>query len=154
MDRSWVTALLLVVAMLFSGCADRDRAGDGASPGVSPTTGPASPPGLIYCGTEQLGQGSVTLDARARDCLIQAYTRGEPVMFESTRPTIEGDPITTRIVVLGAGSVRLGIDVTRDRFSAPADRRVHTYACTTLTQQSGGQGIEISGCGTDGPFLV
>ena len=66
----------------------------------------------------------------ARECFWQAYRAQRPAEFVSTRPTTEGDPITTIYRVLGAGRVEIFIDSTQDRFSAGGWQRLD---CTRLT---------------------
>ena len=53
--------------------------------------------------------------------------------------------------MVGAGDVRVVVDMTEDKFSAPADRVVRTYRCTTLqrTQINGLRPLSAGGC-TDG----
>lgn len=92
------------------------------------------------------------LDGVARDCLLRAFQAGRPARFTTTRPTIEGDPITTRVEVLGPADVRVTIDMTKDRFSAPSDRVLRTYRCTTLVGGAASgvlRPLVVSGC-TDG----
>jgi hypothetical protein len=132
-----------------------------ASPDASATARPVATGStgvLTDCGIERLAQGAPALDGAARDCLWQAYQRQDGAVFTSIAPTIEGDPIAMHVAVLGAGDVRLEVDSTRDRFSAPADRRVHTYRCTTLSIRPGSGDLpgrfEVSGCGAVGPFVV
>lgn len=110
------------------------------------------PPTVVEdCGAEVRKQGATTLDDRARDCLLRAFQAGTAATFTSTRPTIEGDPIVTRIDVVGTSDIRVIVDMTKDKFSAPADRVVRTYRCTTLTrtQVNGLRPLSVTGC-TDG----
>lgn len=114
------------------------------------------PPVVEDCGTEVRKQGATTLDDRARDCLLRAFQAGTAATFTTTRPTIEGDPIVTRVDVVEAGDVRLVVDMTKDKFSAPADRVVRTYRCTMLqrTQVNGLRPLSDTGCTDRAAFEV
>ena len=130
-----------------------------ATPTATPTVGPptltptAAPrPPVEDCGTELRRQGATSLDDAGRDCLMRAYQTGTLATFTTSRPTIEGDPIVTRLEVLGRSDVRVTVDNTKDKFSAPANRVVRTYRCTTLahgTTTGGLRPFVVSGC-TDG----
>jgi hypothetical protein len=125
--------------------------GTPAAPPVTPTL----PPTFEDCGTEALPQGATALDDRGRDCILRAFAAGEPAAFTTTRPTTEGDPITTRIEVVGVAEVRVSVDATRDRFSAPVDRVVKTYVCTMLssvTSIGGTRQLSVTGCAGGAAF--
>ena len=68
-----------------------------------------------------------------RTCFWSAYQQHHPAEFISTRPTTEGDPITTIFRVLPTGSVEIFMDLTQDKFSSPADRIWKRFTCRTLS---------------------
>lgn len=159
--KPFATALFaLTAAFVLAGCEDEppiapptNTAIATATPTRTPTpTVDVSPPAVEGCGIEDLPQGAAALDGVARDCLLRAFQAGRPARFTTTRPTIEGDPITTRVEVLGPADLRVTVDMTRDRFSAPSDRVVRTYRCTTLTRGVATGALRpliVNGC-TDG----
>lgn len=72
---------------------------------------------LPSCGEEVLGQGDAG-DAEARSCLLEAFREGRGAELVSTRPTIEGDPVTRYVRVHPNGVVEIFVDATRDRFGS------------------------------------
>jgi hypothetical protein len=78
---------------------------------------------LDACGTELLDQGEPH-DETVRRCLLEAHEAGLGAEMISTRPTIEGDLITTFTRVHENGVVELFIDATRDRFGSGVWERV------------------------------
>lgn len=134
-------------------CEDVNDAAGAREPG----TPPASVTSLVTpvpapvrdCGTEVLRQDARPVDEAARDCVRQAFTAGTRAVFAVTRPTVEGDPVTTRVEVLGAGRLRVSVDRRADRFSVASDGRVQTFDCTSLgtfTTEDGTRLLEVSGC--------
>lgn len=78
---------------------------------------PAEPPNeVLVCGEEVAGH-SGPLNVAARECFWSAYQQRRPAQFQTTRPTIEGDPVTWTYSVRADGVVELTIDSRRDRFS-------------------------------------
>jgi len=122
-----------------------------------PTPTPAS--GLRQCGTEtkvtmRPGEGK---DAAARDCLWQAYRAGQPARFTTTAITVEGDPITFDIAVVGPGWIAITVN-SADTFGA---RGVFNHTCATMDRQpaqSGGAndpaGFRLSDCDAAGQGFV
>jgi hypothetical protein len=85
------------------------------------------------CGSEHSGLAdSGNLEGRA--CFWTAYQEHRPAEFISTRPTTEGDPITTIYRVLPGGSVELFIDSTQDTWGS--GKWAHA-TCRTLSPQVG-----------------
>jgi len=85
------------------------------------------------CGVERGGHdGPWNIEGRA--CFWQAYRARRPAEFISTRPTIEGDPITSIYRVLPDGSVEVFIDSTQDTFGS--GKWSHA-TCRTLSEQVG-----------------
>ncbi|MDG4788807.1 hypothetical protein O7626_23260 [Micromonospora sp. WMMD1102] len=87
----------------------------------------------IDCGTFKLAQGE-QLPGSAVRCLTGAAAAGEPAHLQETRPTVEGDPITTTYIVDAQGQVRVVFDTRADRFGSG---KVHLQSCTGLTQVDG-----------------
>jgi len=71
---------------------------------------------LPSCGQETRTQTG-RLNLEARRCFWDAYLAGRPAEFTSTRPTVEGDPITSIYRILAAGSIEVFVDQRRDRYS-------------------------------------
>ena len=85
------------------------------------------------CGVEQAGLGG-PWNVPARTCFWSAYLNGQPAEFTSTRPTIEGAPITTIYRVLGPGQVEIIIDTRQDPYS---NRGWAHLLCPRLIAQEG-----------------
>jgi hypothetical protein len=90
---------------------------------------PTEPP-LHDCGVETATGPNGPWNVEARECFWGPYLQGTPAQFTSTRPTVEGDPITTVFRVYGPGNVEVVEDTTRDRFGAQV---VTLYSCSGLT---------------------
>lgn len=73
---------------------------------------------LPTCGIERLRQGDDGSGSRSRACLADAIAAGRAAELISTRPTVEGDPITTIVRFLTLGRVDVIVDATADRFGA------------------------------------
>ena len=84
---------------------------------------------LPSCGVENATSQNGPWNAEGRSCFLNAYQKGQPAEFTSTRLTIEGDPITSIYRVLGPGKVEIFVDTTRDKFGAPGWTRLD---CATL----------------------
>jgi len=82
-----------------------------------PSPTPASE--LRQCGKEVMvtSKPFEGKDAVARDCLWQAYQAGQPAQFTTTAITVEGDPITFHVTVLGPGWLTVMVN-SADRFGA------------------------------------
>jgi hypothetical protein len=86
---------------------------------LSPVTVPTvvrDRPALPSCG-EETGTQAGSLNPEARQCFWDAYLAKRPAELISTRPTVEGDPVTSIYRILAAGSVEVFVDYRRDRFS-------------------------------------
>jgi len=70
---------------------------------------------LASCGSERAGAAG-PWNVEGRQCLWDAYQAGRPAEFVSTRSSVEGDPVTTTLRLLGSGRVEIYIDGTRDRW--------------------------------------
>ncbi|MHB8890700.1 MAG: hypothetical protein ACYC65_01490 [Candidatus Limnocylindrales bacterium] len=90
---------------------------------------------LPACGVENAGQGG-PWNEDGRACFWAAYRGHTPAEFVSTRPTTEGDPITTIYRVLPDGSVEIFIDSTQDRFAGV--RGWERLTCRTLARFENG----------------
>jgi hypothetical protein len=73
-------------------------------------------PALPSCGQEARTQTD-GLNQEARRCFWDAYLANRPAEFISTRPTVEGDPITSIYRILAAGSIEVFVDQRQDRYS-------------------------------------
>lgn len=74
---------------------------------------------LPACGEETSAHGE-TRNVAARQCLLDAFKAGTKAEFIVTEDTIEGDPITRIIRVLGPSEVQIFVDATRDSFGSGA----------------------------------
>jgi len=106
-----VPALLLPLAV--AACAP--AAPIEATPLDSPFAPPAPSTKIIPCGEFGLPQGK-GLPETAMRCIIDAAAQGRPAGLKETRPTVEGDPISTWYRVRADGSVEVTRDTTKDRF--------------------------------------
>jgi hypothetical protein len=115
----------------FLGVTIKDLAGYiHTLPGPSLGEGAPTEPPAKDCGTETATGPNGPWNIDARECFWALYLQGTPAMFTTTRPTTEGDPITTVFRVYGPGTVEVVEDTTLDRFGAQAVTR---YACSDLT---------------------
>ena len=89
---------------------------------------------LPACGVENAGQMGPWNEA-GRACFWKAYLEHQPSEFVSTRPTAEGDPITTIYRVLPDGSVEVFIDSTQDKWGSG---RWEHLSCRTLAHYENG----------------
>ena len=118
MRRAAAGALL---AMALAGCADFFT--------------PAQPDWIVNrqplesCGVEEISANGLGVNVDARTCLLTAFQSGDGAELISTRPTEEGDPITSYYRVHENGTIELFVDATRDRFGA---RTWERYSCGTL----------------------
>ncbi len=89
---------------------------------------------LPSCGQEVTTQDS-GFDLEGRRCFWDAYLAGRPAEFISTRPSVEGDPITTIYRVLAPGHAEVFTDATKDRFGSGGWEK---RTCRTLRLVKGG----------------
>lgn len=89
---------------------------------------------LTVCGVENAGQRGPWNEA-GRACFWKAYLDHQPAEFVSTRPTTEGDPITTIYRVLPDGSVEVFIDSTQDKWGSG---RWEHLSCRSLAHAENG----------------
>jgi hypothetical protein len=94
--------------------------------------------------------------ASARECLWSAYSSGRAAYWNARGVTIEGDPIPSLLSFDPTRGLDVTRDVTADKFSAQADRRVWSWHCTTLTKRTWATdasrySFELGGCTGDGP---
>jgi hypothetical protein len=68
------------------------------------------------CGEEVAGYNG-PVNVAARECFWAAYEQRRPAEFQTTRPTIEGDPITWTYRIREGGAVEVIIDSRQDMFS-------------------------------------
>jgi len=97
----------------------------------------------IDCGTTDERLGSY--DSTARDCVWNAYTKGEAVHWALRAYTIEGDPIVYTLAFDPRYELVVTRDTTADRFAGAANQRVSTYRCRTMTKSPQGQDISRYG---------
>ncbi len=99
---------------------------------------------LPSCPEERREQGDPP-NAEGRQCLLTAFEEGRPAEFVSTRPTIEGDPITTIYRVWPSAELPVEIfqDATRDRYGSGAWSYV---GCEALEPTDSGEIFEPVGC--------
>ena len=119
--------VLALAAVALVGCAARQPDPTRAE-ALSEPAAVTNRSALPVCGIEKAGQGGPWNDT-GRACFWKAYQDRRPAEFISTRPTTEGDPITTIYRVLPGGAVEIFIDSTQDKFG---DGRWDRLACRTL----------------------
>ncbi len=119
------TVIASALAVLASGCSALSAA----------ATGVAFRKPLPSCGSETTTQDS-GFNVEGRRCFWDAYLAGRPAEFVSTRPSVEGDPITKIYRVLSPGHVEIFIDATKDRFGSGTWEK---YTCRTLHLVKGGR---------------
>ena len=121
--------------------------------------GPSAPPfSGIDCGSSTQGPGS-DYDAVARECVWNAYSRGAAVRWNVRSYTVEGDPIPETLrfdSVLGVVTTR---DMSADKFSNSAGRRIWTWRCVTMTKMAwvtdpSRYSFKLSNCTGDGTTAV
>jgi hypothetical protein len=105
------------------------------------------------CGSTEEMPGT-TYDGRGRDCLWAAWQTSAPARWAVTSRTVEGDP-TPQVLIIENGLLWVRRDMTADRFSAPADRRVWRWACHYMTKQPWATdpsrfSFHLDGCWGDG----
>jgi len=98
----------------------------------------------ITCGKEIIrhGQG---YDQKARDCLWQAYERGDEAQLTTTSYTVEGDPITYALVVLSRDRIQVHRD-SADRFGQSGQL---DFTCKSLDREPNEDGrhhFVLRGC--------
>jgi hypothetical protein len=109
-------AAVLLAGALLAGCDVRPAPSPAAATPVPFASAPVAVRTravLPVCGSED-----ATPNLPARTCFWNAYTAGLPAEFVTTRPTLEGDPITTIFRSLGQGRGQLFVDASADRFGA------------------------------------
>ena len=84
----------------------------------------------VDCGTSDLRH--IGYDAKALDCFWQAFTARRSVIWRATQVTIEGDPIPMTLSFDPKTGLVASRDVTADKFSSQADRRVWTWRCKAI----------------------
>ena len=95
----------------------------------------------------------------ARECVWDAYSRGASVRWSVRSYTDEGDPIPETLrfdSVLGVVTTR---DMSADKFSNSADRRIWTWRCMTMTKMAwitdaSRYSFKLSNCTGDGATTV
>lgn len=85
-------------------------------------------PSLPACGEEGTRYGE-SRNVAARQCLFDAYQQGRTGELIVTETTVEGDPITRIIRVLGTKGVEVFADATHDRYGSG---RWEAYRCSGL----------------------
>jgi len=91
-----------------------------------------------------------------RSCVWDAYSSGKAVRWSVRSYTIDGDPIPGTLRFEPGTGIEVTRDVTADNFSAPADRRVWTWRCGTMTRMTwvtdpSRYSFVLTGCTGDGP---
>ncbi|MGH2491835.1 MAG: hypothetical protein ACRDF9_10020 [Candidatus Limnocylindria bacterium] len=86
----------------------------------------------IDCGTTDERLGS--FDSAARECVWNAYTKGEAVHWTLRAYTIEGDPVPYTVAFNPTSGLVATRDTRADRFGGVGNQRVFTYRCQTMTK--------------------
>ena len=137
----WI-ALPLLALILFPAC-DAPLGGENTSPSPTGEMG-----GVAHFGRTTAAHGDKT-NPGAGEQFIAAYERGEPGSWEYEVTTVEGDPITYRLMYMGEGKrLRLLYDNTRDKFASQEDQRVAEYECEELVENK--EQLRLLGCKGDG----
>jgi len=131
-------ALMWMVLAVLAGCESRP----------APFSG-------IDCGLA-VESVNAPYDLEGRECVWNAYSSGTPVRWQVTSITIEGDPIRQTLKfdrVLGVVVFR---DMSADRFSGQANRRVWTWRCSTMAKaiwatDPSWYSFNLTSCTGDGP---
>jgi len=108
----------------------------------------------IDCGTTEESTPPA-YSASARECLWSAYSSGRAAYWNARGVTTEGDPIPSLLSFDPIRGLDVTRDVTADKFSAQADRRVWSWHCATLTKRpwvtdGSRYSFELGGCTGDG----
>jgi hypothetical protein len=102
--------------------------------------GSAPPPfSGIDCGNSTEGSGT-DYDAEARECVWKAYSNGAAVRWSVRSYTTEGDPIPQTLRFDSALDVVTTRDMTADKFSSSADRRIPDVALCDDDEDGVGHG--------------
>lgn len=130
MQRFFVAAGL---AVLVAGCtlSGPPQPTPSAGPSATPRLGTAA--AMIDCFVIDPGPPA-TYPASGMECVWKAYAARTPVRWAVTQHTIEGDPVPSTIAFDGA-VVMVTRDLSLDRFSGTADRRLWSWRCRTMTQR-------------------
>jgi hypothetical protein len=107
------------------------------------------------CGTTQ-EDSPPNYSAAARECIWTAYSGGRAAHWTVRGVTIEGDPIPATLTFDPARGLDVIRDISADRFSQQADRRVWSWHCPTMTKHvwatdTTRYSFELGGCTGDGP---
>ncbi|GAA1849354.1 DUF4362 domain-containing protein [Asanoa iriomotensis] len=135
--------LALAVTLLLAGCTAQPTLAAG------PTAPPSEPPVELAtqdCGAFIFRQGQ-KVPASVVQCVIEAAEARRPARLVITRPTVEGDPITTSYAVAVDGRVEVTIDARADRFGSG---NVERQTCTGPTVQDA-HGLTFATCSTPEP---
>lgn len=97
-------------------------------------TSAATAVGTVDCGKSDLRPPD-EYDAGAQQCFWTAYSAGRSAQWSVMRYTTEGDP-TPASLTFANGVLMVTRDMTRDRYSNEAGRRVFTWRCTTFQQHA------------------
>ena len=135
-------ALIWTVLVLLAACGPR----------------PVATPPPIDCGSSAQGPGD-DYDAVGRGCVWGAYSSGKAVRWSVLSYTIEGDPIPATLLFDPVIGIDVTRDVTADKFSAPADRRMWTWRCGKMTRMTwvtdpSRYSFVLTACTGDGPTTV
>ena len=140
MPATWLLAprARCLVAAVLIGAACGSRPGSGAE---------------VDCGTSDLRR--VGYDAAAVDCFWRAFSAGRSVVLRVTQTTVEGDQIPMTLTFDPATGLVATRDVSADKFSSAADRRVWTWRCKGITRTPSATGtphtfFELANCTGDG----
>jgi len=156
--------LLLALPLLLLACGTVPRVATPAATitaGIATRTAPSSTPAseLRQCGVEVMvtSKPFEGKDAVARDCLWQAYQAGQPARFTTTALTVEGDPITFDVTVVGPGWITIIVN-SADKFGAQG---TFHHRCGTMERQpapskvvSDPAGFRLSNCDDAGQGFV
>lgn len=145
----WALATLLsVLAVLTWRCAldPAEKPAPSSADGSVLAAGTPAPAPFQSCGGES-DAPDAALNIEARDCLLAAAAVGTRVEFNTTRFTIEGQPVYWRVRVLAWGDVEVTVDNRADEFSGAGRRRVAVYHCSSLAPSASEEHrIDVNGC--------
>ncbi|RKR88906.1 uncharacterized protein DUF4362 [Micromonospora pisi] len=123
---------LALVMVVLSACGGPDTSD---APDVATAAAvEGSSTAIEDCGTFELSQKNVDLPEDAATCFIDAAQAGRPARLKVTRPTTEGDPITSVYEAGVDGGVEVVRDSRQDRFG---EQNVSRRTCTGPVSRRG-----------------
>jgi hypothetical protein len=136
--RRMLRALMWTALVVLAGCEPRP----------APFSG-------IDCGLT-VESVNAAYDVAGRECVWNAYSSRTPVRWQVTSLTTEGDPIRQTLKFDPVLGVVIDKDMSADRFSGQANRRVWIWRCPTMAKvtwstDASRYSFSLTSCTGDGP---